>query len=95
MLATCQVKQADKLEAITHVDGSGRVQTVNPETNEKFYKLLKEYENITGIPVLINTSFNLRGEPIVTTCNNALNTFFKSGLDALAVNNYLIWKDEA
>lgn len=94
MLATCQVKQADKLEAITHVDGSGRVQTVNPETNEKFYKLLKEYENITGIPVLINTSFNLRGEPIVTTCHNALNTFYKSGLDALAVNNYLIWKSE-
>jgi carbamoyltransferase len=95
MLATCQVKQADKLEAITHVDGSGRVQTVNPETNEKFYNLLKEYENITGIPVLINTSFNLRGEPIVTTCNNALNTFFKSGLDVLAVNNYLIWKSES
>jgi carbamoyltransferase len=92
MLATCQVKEPQKLEAITHVDGSGRVQTVNLETNEKFYKLLKAYEKITGIPVLINTSFNLRGEPIVTTCSNALNTFYKSGLDALAVNNYLIWK---
>jgi len=92
MLATCQVKEPKKLEAITHVDGSGRVQTVDSVTNEKFYRLLKAYEKITGIPVLINTSFNLRGEPIVTTCNNALNTFYKSGLDALAVNNYLIWK---
>lgn len=97
MLATCRVKSDsnDKLQAITHIDGSGRAQTVDKNINEKFYKLLTEYEKITGVPVLINTSFNLRGEPIVTTCHNALNTFYKSGLDVLAVNNYLIWKPES
>jgi carbamoyltransferase len=92
MLATCQVKQAKLLEAITHVDGSGRAQTVNRETNAKFYDLLKAYEKLSGIPVLINTSYNLRGEPIVTTAANAMDTFYKSGLDALAINNYLIEK---
>ncbi len=92
MLATCQVKQAKLLEAITHVDGSGRAQTVNRETNAKFYDLLKAYEKLSGIPVLINTSYNLRGEPIVRTAHDAMNTFFKSGLDALAINNYLIEK---
>ncbi len=92
MLATSQVKTPEKLQAITHVDGSGRVQTVNKEHNSKFYALLKAYEKLSGIPILINTSFNLRGEPIVTTANNALNTFYKSGLDALAINNYLIEK---
>ncbi len=92
MLATSQVKTPEKLQAITHVDGSGRVQTVNKEQSPKFYALLKAYEKLSGIPILINTSYNLRGEPIVTTANNALNTFYKSGLDALAINNYLIEK---
>ncbi len=92
MLATCPVKQGKLLEAITHVDGSGRAQTVNRETNAKFYDLLKAYEKLSGIPVLINTSYNLRGEPIVRTASDAMNTFYKSGLDALAINNYLIEK---
>lgn len=92
MLATCPVKQAKLLEAVTHVDGSGRAQTVNRATNAKFYDLLKAYEKLSGIPVLINTSYNLRGEPIVRTASNAMDTFYKSGLDALAINNYLIEK---
>ncbi len=92
MLATSRVLKPESLEAITHIDGSGRVQTVNPETNLKFYKLLKAYEKLSGIPVLINTSYNLRGEPIVRTAHDALNTFYRSGLDALAMNNYLVLK---
>ncbi len=92
MLATCKVKK-EGLGAITHVDGSGRVQTVNQDINPKFYALLQAFEKKTGTPILINTSYNLRGEPIVRTCHDALNTFYASGLDALAVNNYLIQKD--
>lgn len=92
MLATCPVTKPKLLEAITHVDGSGRMQTVNQETSPKFYALLKAYEKLSGIPVLINTSYNLRGEPIVRTAHDAMNTFYKSGLDALAINNYLIEK---
>ena len=73
MLATCQVKTPEVLPAITHADGSGRVQTVTPEINAKFHSLLKDFEEITDVPVLINTSFNLRGEPIVRTAFNAMN----------------------
>lgn len=92
MLATCPVTKPNLLEAITHVDGSGRVQTVNKETNPKFYSLLEAYSKLSGIPVLINTSYNLRGEPIVRTAHDAMNTFFRSGLDSLVINNYLIEK---
>ena len=82
----------DKLPAITHVDGSGRLQTVTKSDNPTFYNLIKEFENVSGYPILLNTSFNINGEPIVLTPDDALNTFFNSGLEFLMLNNYLVEK---
>ncbi len=81
------------LPGVTHADGTGRVQTVNRETNPEFYRVLMEFKKITGIPVVLNTSFNLNGEPIVCTPTDAVRTFFSCGLDALIMGDYLIRKD--
>lgn len=91
MLLTAKVL-SDRIPAVTHVDGSARLQTVKREDNPVFYELLKEFGKLTGIPVLLNTSFNLRGEPIVCTPEDALNTFNRSGLDLLIMGKYLIKK---
>jgi carbamoyltransferase len=90
MLETCQVKSPIKLPAITHVDGSARVQTVDEETNPRFARLLRTFERLTGCPILLNTSFNLNYEPIVCTPADALICFIRSGLDALVLEDYLI-----
>lgn len=82
----------DTLPAITHVDGSARIQTVRNDTAPLYHKLIETFGEATGVPVLMNTSFNLRGEPIVTTPANAFNTFSQSGLDILALGNCLISK---
>lgn len=81
-----------RLGAVTHVDGTGRVQTVEREENPKFYDLLKAYDTLTGIPVILNTSFNLNGEPIVCTPEDAIRTFYSCGLDLLVLGPYLIRK---
>ena len=81
-----------KVPAVVHVDGSGRLQTVNKEHNQFFYKVIEEFEKITGIPVILNTSFNINGEPIVLSPDDALNTFFNSGLEFLMMNSFLIKK---
>ncbi len=78
------------LPAITHKDGTGRVQTVTEEENSRYYRLLKAFARRTGIPVVINTSFNVRGEPIVCTPRDAVNTFLNTGIDALVMGNYLV-----
>lgn len=80
------------IPAVTHVDGTGRLQSVSKEQNSLYYNLIKEFYNITGVPVILNTSFNLKGEPIVCSPNDAIRTFFSSGLDALIIGNYLIDK---
>ena len=80
------------LPAITHVDYSSRIQTVHEETNPKFYGLIKEFHKQTGCPVLINTSFNVRGEPIVCSIEDAYNCFMKTNLDILVCGNFLIEK---
>ncbi len=80
------------LPAITHVDYSSRIQTVHQETNPKFYGLIKEFHKQTGCPVLINTSFNVRGEPIVCSIEDAYNCFMKTNLDILVCGNFLIEK---
>jgi carbamoyltransferase len=78
--------------AITHVDYSARIQTVNRFQNKKFYDLLKEFENQTGCPILINTSFNIRGEPIVGTPKDAYRCFMGNDLDYLIIGNYILDK---
>ena len=82
----------DRLPAITHVDGSARVQMVDRETNPRFYALLKAFEQRTGVPVLINTSFNVRGEPIVETPAQAVNCFLGTDIDVLVIHDLLIEK---
>lgn len=81
------------LPAITHVDYSARVQTVEEETNPRFYKLLKQFEERTGCGVLINTSFNVRGEPIVCTPEDAYRCFMRTEMDYLVVENCLLAKE--
>lgn len=80
------------IPAVTHVDGSGRLQTVSKKTNPRYYKLIQEFEKLTGIPVVLNTSFNLKGEAIVCTPTDAIRTFMSSGLDALVLGNYVLTK---
>ena len=82
------------LPAITHVDGTGRLQTVRQDTNPKYYKLIETFGDATGIPVLLNTSFNLKGEPVVNTPAEAFNSFSASGMDLLVLGNYLVTKDK-
>jgi carbamoyltransferase len=86
-------KWREKIPAIVHVDGTARVQTIKPETNERLYRLLKEFEKITGVPVLINTSFNVKGEPIVETPQHAVECFLTTGIDYLAIHDLLISKN--
>jgi carbamoyltransferase len=80
------------IPAVTHVDGTGRLHTVEKETNPGFRKLIDEFRKITGIPLVMNTSFNLKDEPIVCSPKDALRTFFSSGLDALILGSYLLEK---
>ena len=78
------------LPAITHVDYSARVQSVDPETNPRYYALIKAFEKLTGYGIIINTSFNVRGEPIVCTPVDALVCMVRADLDALVLGDYLI-----
>ena len=82
----------DKIPAIVHVDGTARVQTVRAETNDRLYRLLKAFDALTGVPVLINTSFNVKGEPIVETPDDAVACFLTTGIDYLALHDLLISK---
>lgn len=87
MLETCQVISPIDLSAITHIDGSARVQTVNADTNPRFAALLEEFYRRTGCPILLNTSFNMRGEPIVCTTVDAINCFVRCQIDVLVVED--------
>jgi carbamoyltransferase len=91
------VKENEKatLPAITHVDGTGRLQTVFKSESPRYYKLIERFGQATGVPVILNTSFNLKGEPIVNTPGNAFNTFSKSEMDTLILGNYIIDKQIA
>jgi carbamoyltransferase len=90
MVETCRVRSPIALPAVTHVDGSARVQTVARETSPRFHALLQEFERRTGCPILLNTSFNLRGEPIVCTPADALQCFIRSELDGLVIEDFLL-----
>jgi carbamoyltransferase len=78
------------LPAITHEDGTGRVQTLTPEENGRFHDLVKRVGELTGVPVVVNTSFNVRGEPIVASPWDALRTFHNTGIDALVMGNFIV-----
>jgi carbamoyltransferase len=82
-----------KLPAITHVDGSARLQTVRADSAPLYHRLIERFGQATGVPVLLNTSFNLRGEAIVTSPADALKTFYNSGLDFLVLGNCLVAKE--
>ena len=94
MLFTFGVRadRADRIPAVRHVDGTARVQTIRRAQNERYYDLLRAFERRTGVPVLVNTSFNTRGEPIVCTPRDALESFWTSPLDALAIGSFLVEK---
>ena len=74
------------------MDNTCRIQSVDKIYNKKYYNLIKEFYNITGVPILLNTSFNIKGEPIVCDPLDALRTFFSTGLDILVINNFVIKK---
>lgn len=80
------------IPAVTHADGTGRLQTVSKKINPLFWSLINEFRKITGVPVVLNTSFNLNLEPIVCKPSEAIRTFFSSGLDALIIGSYVIKK---
>jgi carbamoyltransferase len=90
MLETCQVISPIDLSAITHIDGSARVQTVTHESNPRFAMLLEEFNRRTGCPILLNTSFNMRGEPIVCTTVDAIMCFVRSQIDVLVVEDFIM-----
>jgi carbamoyltransferase len=95
MLYVVPVREEQKanLPAITHVDGTGRLQTVFKDQSPRYYKMIEKFGQATGVPVVMNTSFNLKGEPIVNTPANAFNTFSKSEMDALVLENFIIEKN--
>ena len=82
-----------EIPAVTHVDYSARIQTVHKETNPKYYNLLSKFKKKTGCPVLVNTSFNVRGEPIVNTPEDAFNCFMGTELDILTIGNCYLNKE--
>ena len=82
------------IPAVTHVDYSARIQTVHKETNPRYYKLLQQFKKITNCPVLVNTSFNVRGEPIVCTVKDAYNCFMSTNLDVLVCENFILYKEK-
>jgi carbamoyltransferase len=84
--------QGEKIQAVTHESGTGRLQSVRREWNPLYYRTIELFGEATGVPILLNTSFNLRGEPIVNTPENALNTFSKSELAALYMDDYVVRK---
>lgn len=91
-ISKLNVSRSD-IPAVTHVDYSARIQTVHEDTNPRYYKLIKAFQQQTGCPVIVNTSFNVRGEPIVCTPEDAFRCFMGTELDVLAVGNCFLTKD--
>jgi carbamoyltransferase len=81
------------IPSVTHVDYSARIQTVHEQTNPLYYKLLKRFKDLTGCPILVNTSFNVRGEPIICSPADAFRCFMGTGLDLLVVGNAILTKE--
>jgi carbamoyltransferase len=96
MLRVCEVKRErrDEVPAVVHVDGTGRLQTLTPETNGRFYELVKRFHEQTGVPILLNTSFNRMGQPIVETPSDAIECLLSSGLDCCVFADRIVFKSE-
>ena len=92
MLHVTNVKQPEKIPAVTHVDGTGRLQTVSKDVNPLYYNLISEFQKISGVPVVINTSMNVMGEPIVNTPEQAHNMIVKTNMDCIVMGKHLIFK---
>ncbi len=92
MLLVPKVREEKRsvIPAVTHQDGTGRVQTVTEASNGRYYRLIRAFEQLTGVPVVINTSFNVRGEPIVCTPQDAYHTFVNTGIDAMVIGNFIV-----
>ena len=86
-------EKRNRIPAVTHVDGTGRLQTVNRASNPHFYSLLEKFHQKTGVPVLLNTSFNVANEPIVESPEDAIRCFLSTGIDALLIGDYLLVKE--
>ena len=80
--------------AITHVDYSARIQTVHKDTNSRYYEVIKLFYELTGCPIVVNTSFNVRGEPIVCSPDDAFKCFMGTELDVLAIGNFILYKSD-
>jgi carbamoyltransferase len=93
MLMVSPIKQdkQDKIQAVCH-QGTGRLQTIERDTNPRYYGLIERFGQMTGVPVLLNTSFNLRGEPIVSSPRDAWNTFSNSDIDLLVLGSFVVEK---
>lgn len=92
MLLVSKVKKPDIIPAVTHVDNTARLQTLNKEDNESLYDLIEQYMQLTNVPVILNTSFNIADEPIVETYNDAIRCFISTNIDGLILENYYIEK---
>ena len=95
MLIACQAteKANKEIPATVHVDNSCRVQTVKPENNARFYQLLSAFFENTGCPVLLNTSFNVKGQPIVNTPGQAIDCYLSTQIDCLVIGSFFVEKD--
>ena len=96
MLIACNAnkKYRKDIEAVVHIDNTCRVQTVSKNSNKKFYELIKEFYKLSKIPVLLNTSFNVKGQPMVNNPKQAVDTLIKTNIDHLIINNFLVSKNE-
>ncbi|MCK5017826.1 MAG: hypothetical protein KAS32_12255, partial [Candidatus Peribacteraceae bacterium] len=92
LVADVKPEKREEVPAITHIDGTARIQTISASENSKYHSLISEFAKNTGCPVIINTSFNVRGEPIVESPNNAINCFLHTQMDFLVLGNYIISK---
>jgi carbamoyltransferase len=82
----------DRVPAITHIDGTARVQTVSKDVAPRYHRMISEFAKLRGVPMVLNTSFNVMGEPIVNTPTDALRCFFSTGMDALVMGNCVVVK---
>ena len=95
MLLVAPVREERRvIPSVTHVDGSARVQTIERDQDERFYDLISEFKKQTGVPVIISTSFNVRGEPIVCTPEEAWRCFMRTKMDDLVVGSFLLEKEK-